>query len=377
MTTLLENVKRIGHVSAALCVLKGLRAKIELNRKQPHRLWKHFPSLKGVILTGRAGTGKTHVMQQIFDGLNLKTKTDHNSYTGIWVDGGATTVGRREKFKENPNSVIFWNEIGCNDLPDVRLMKQITEGKISYMKHGDLEETKFSGLLIGCTNDFSAKGKVGRDLEALRDRMDIVEVGPPYGYDPILAIEDEKHYFKINTEKPDWHAIADALRQDTDETLSVSDRDKIRPFWVYKVRECLDGRVLTRAGSDFIDCFVFCKRFFGTLDDEDVFDAALNLAYDSVTINPISISDLSIIQRDIVDSIIIDPNKLVTTAQVRKHLRENGRFINNTTLHRNLNKLIEKGCIVKARHGEYSLLRPDGEFSEDEVNEFDELLKLL
>ena len=76
-------------------------------------------------------------------------KTPHNTYTGVWVDGGATTVGRREKLKENPHSVIFWNEIGCNDLADVRLMKQITEGQISYMKHGDLEETRFTGLLVG------------------------------------------------------------------------------------------------------------------------------------------------------------------------------------------------------------------------------------
>jgi len=374
--TLLENVYRIGHVSASLCVLKGLRAKIELNRKQANRLWKHFPSLKGVILTGRAGTGKTHVMRQIFNGLNLKSLTKLNTQTGVWVDGGATTVGRREKLKENPHSVIFWNEIGCNDLPDVRLLKQITEGCISYMKHGDLEETKFSGLLIGCTNDFSAKGKIGRDLEALRDRMDVVEVGPPIGYDPILAIEEEKHYFRRYTEEPDWHAIADALTIETEETLSFAERDKIRPFWIYKIRECLDDRVLTRAGNDFIDCFIFCKRFFGTLDDEDVFEAAVNLAYDSVTINAISISDVSLTQKDIIDSLRNSTDKTVNTGHLTTWLRGCGRFINNSTLHRNLNKLVEKGFIVKVQHGQYSLLRPMQDYTE-KINEFDELLRIL
>jgi len=377
MNELLENVKRIGHTSGALCVLKGLRAKIELKRKQPNRLWKHFPALKGVILTGRAGTGKTHVMRNIFNGLNLNnTRTDHNSQTAVWVDGGATTVGRREKLKENPHSIIFWNEIGCNDLPDIRLMKQITEGKISYMKHGDLTETHFTGLLVGCTNDFSAKGKVGRDLEALRDRMDVVEVGPPRGYDPLLAIETDKHYFATDTTQCDWHLVADALTRETDEELTREEREKIRPFWVYKIRECLDDRVLTRSGSDFIDCFVFCKRFFGTLDDDDVFDAAVNLAYDSVSMNPIAITDLSLTQKDIVDSIHSSSDKTITTAECRKWLEASGRFINNVTLHRNLNKLVEKGCIVKTRHGEYSLLRPDKNY-EEKVNEFDKLLSVL
>ena len=83
MNNLLENVKRIGHVTAVLCVLKGLRAKIELNRKQPNRLWKQFPSLKGVILTGRAGTGKTHVMKSIYQGLNLASRNEHRHYTAI------------------------------------------------------------------------------------------------------------------------------------------------------------------------------------------------------------------------------------------------------------------------------------------------------
>jgi hypothetical protein len=295
---------------------------------------------------------------------------------GVWVDGGATTVGRREKLKENPHSAIFWNEIGCNDLADVRLMKQITEGRISYMKHGDLEETYFTGLLIGCTNDFAAKGKVGRDLEALRDRMDIVEVGPPYGYDPLLAIEDELHYFRKNAALCDWHMIVEALIQETDEVLSPEDRDKIRPFWAYKIRECLDDRVLTRAGSDFVDCFIFCKRFFGTLDDESVFSTAVNLAYDSVAMNPIAISNLPLIQRDIVDSLYSNGDKTITTASCREWLGNCGRFINNSTLHRHLNKLVEKGCIVKVRHGEYSLLRPMNTIPEN-VSEFDDLLKLL
>ena len=377
MIELLENVRRIGHASAALCILKGLRAKIELNRKQPHRLWRHFPSLKGVILTGRAGTGKTHVMRQIFNGLNLNNLGKNKQYTGIWVDGGATTVGRREKFKENAHSIICWNEIGCNDISDVRLMKQITEGCISYMKHGDLEETKFTGLLIGCTNDFSAKGKVGRDLEALRDRMDIVEVGPPTGYDALLAIEDEKHYFAKNAAQVDWQQIAQALARQTDELLTPEERDKIRPFWVYKVRECLDDRVLTRAGSDFIDCFMFCKRFFGSLEDEDVFETAVDLAYDSVTMNAISISDLSIIQKDIIDALNVSNDKTITTADAKDYLKGCGRFINASTMHRNLNKLIEKGFIIKTQHGEYSLLKQTIGSDSKEVREFDELLKLL
>lgn len=375
MNSLLENVKRIGHVSSALCVLKGLRAKIELNRKQPNRLWKHFPSLKGVILTGRAGTGKTHVMRQIFTGLNLNTITDHNTYTGIWVDGGATTVGRREKLKENPHSVIFWNEIGCNDISDVRLMKQITEGRISYMKHGDLEETKFTGLLIGCTNDFSAKGKVGRDLEALRDRMDIVEVGAPEGYDPLLAIETDKHYFAQNSGEVDWYAIAEALTRQSDEILTEEELNTIRPFWIYKIRECLDDRILTRAGNDFVDCFVFCKRFFGSLDDE-VIDIAAGLAYDSVAISAIPISDLSVVQKDIVEAIEGSEEKICSTADIRRHLINLGRFTNNTTMHRHLHKLIEKGFIIKVSHGEYSLLRHSVGLDEHS-SRFEELLRSL
>ena len=374
---LLENIKRIGHTSAALCILKGLRAKIELNRKQPNRIWKHFPSLKGIILVGRAGSGKTHVMKNIFEGLNLHTRTKHNSYTSIWVDGSATVAGRREKLKENPHSVIFWNEISCGDIGDIRLLKQITEGKISYIKHGDIEETAFNGLLIGCANDFSAKGRVGRDLEALRDRMDIVEIGPPEGYDPLLAIETDRHYFAKNNAKIDWRLIADALVQKTDEVLTEEERDRLRPFWAYKVRECLDDRVLTRSGNDFISCFVFMKRFFGSLDDDDVYDAAIGLAYDSVSMNGMSIADLAIVQQDIVNSIQANPNRTLPASDIRKWLTDRGRFTGNTTMYRHLTKLVEKGFILKISHGEYSTMQRQNKSTDEKIREFDELLRLL
>lgn len=361
MNALLQNVSNIGYLAAALCVLKGLRAKIELGRNQPHRLSKHFPSLKGVILTGGAGTGKTHVCRQIYTGLKLDQFSKDGVTSAVWVDGAATTVGRREKFKENPHSIIFWNEIACNDVGDVRLMKQLAEGVISYMKHGDLEETKFTGLLIGSTNDFSAKGKVGRDLEALRDRLDIVEVGPPDGYDPHLAIEDETHYLRRKNAQVDWEMVAHMLGRDDDSALTKEERAMLRPFWATKVRECLDDRVLTRAGYDFVDCFVFMKRFFaeyGGLQDEHVFAAAVHLAYESVSLNAVALANLGVVQRDIISALDAAPDKTRSTSEIREWLMDRGRFIGKPTMHRNLNQLIERGFILKIRHGEYSMLRP-------------------
>ncbi len=380
MNKLLENVRNIGYTSAALCVLKGLRAKIELGRKQANRLSKHFPSLKGVILTGRAGTGKTYVCRQIYTGLKLDAFHKDGVTSAVWIDGAATTVGRREKFKENPHSIIFWNEIACNDVGDVRLMKQMAEGVISYMKHGDLEETKFTGLLIGSTNDFSAKGKVGRDLEALRDRLDIVEIGPPDGYDPALAIEDEAHYLRRKNAKVDWEMVAHALAAHDDEVLTAEERAAIRPFWLTKLRECLDDRVLTRAGYDFVDCFIFMKRLFrehGGLKDPDVFEAAVNLAYESVSLNPVAIAHLGVVQRDIIYSLETAPDKTRSTNEIKEWLLETGRFISKSTMHRNLNQLIERGLIIKRKHGEYSMLRPDAEVAELKDIPFDGVLEDL
>jgi hypothetical protein len=370
MNKILENIQRIGHVSAVLCVLKGLRAKIELNEKMPNRLGRHFPSLKGIILTGRAGTGKTHVMRQVYDGLNLSNQI------ACWVDGGATTVGRREKFKENPHSVIFWNEIGCNDLADVRLLKQITEGRISYMKHGDLDETKFTGLLIGCTNDFSATGRVGRDLEALRDRMDIVEVGAPPGYNPLHALEAEKHYFKPGEKKVNWELIKNALIKKECVRLTVEEIGALRPFWARKIRECLDGRVLTRAGKDFLDCFTFCKRFFGSLEDKEVFDTAIDLAYESVNLSSIAISNLTIVQRDIIEILKGNVSMKCSTDDIKNGLIARGRFLNKSSMFRSLNKLISSGFIIRYNHGEYSLLQKSEKSTKKVLSE-DELLRIL
>lgn len=377
MNELLESINNIGHSNAALCILKGLRSKIELHREQPNRITKHFPNLKIVMLIGRAGTGKTHAMRSIFDGLKLSKFTTDGTPSSVWLDGSATTVGRREKLKESPHSIIWWNEIQTNDISDVRLMKQISEGVISHYKHGDLEEVKFTGLLVGCSNDISAKGKVGKDLEALRDRMDVIHVGPPKGYDPKLAIEDKKHYLNIGTRVVDWGLIANSLSVKTDEVLSAEERENIKPFWLTKIRECLDNRVLTRAGNDFIDCFVFMKRLFsnyGGLADNDVFTAAIDLAYESVNLNPLSISNLTIIQKDIVDVLQIQDDKTCDTSEIKDWLVESGRFISKSTMHRNLNKLIEQGLILKRKHGEYSLLKQDKDIKFQEEQPFGGIL---
>jgi hypothetical protein len=171
--------------------------------------------------------------------------------------------------------------------------------------------------------------------------------------------------------------IANAITTENDEVLTEEERDKLRPFWIYKIRECLDDRVLTRAGNDFIDCFTFCKRFFGTLDDEDVFDTAVSLAYDSVTISAVPIAHLTVVQRDILNSIYADSDKTLPASDIRKWLLDRGRFTGNTTMYRHLNKLIEKGFIIKIAHGEYSTLRPNTRQTDEQVHAFDELLRLL
>ncbi len=376
MNKLLENIQRIGHVSGVLCVLKALRSKIELNRDQPNRLTKHFPNLKMCILVGAAGTGKTHIARTIFDGLNLSRQNKLGVPIGVWIEGAATVAGRREKFREHPNACLFWNEMNVGDINDVRLLKQVSEGIIGYYKHNELEETKFAGLVVGTTNDFSAKGRVGRDLESLRDRIDLVEIGPPAGYQALLAIEDKKHYYTKQSAFIDWGLISGALVVENDEKLTEKDIDRIRPFWRFKIRECLDDRVLTRAGYDFVSCFTFMKRIFGSLDDDDVFDAAVSLAYESVCISAIPLANLSVMQKDIVGFLTMSADKTESTKAIGKHLEERGRYLSRATMHRSLHKLVEKGFIIKIKHGSYSLLRPEPNTTE-KAREFDQLLELL
>jgi hypothetical protein len=316
-------------------------------------------------------------MRTIFNGLQLHQQNENGIPGGIWLDGAATVVGRREKFKEYPNSCFFWNEVNVGDSSDIRLLKQTTEGIISYLKFGDLDETKFSGLLICNCNEFVAKGKVGKDLEALRDRADIIEVGAPQGYSPELALEAERHYLPP-PQAIDWQAISTALVRETDEILTEEERNKIRPYWGFKVRECLDGRVLTRAGKDFIDCFIFMKRYFGDLNDPEIFHAAIGLAYDSVTISPLPVAHLTITQRDIVEALCANIDKTLAIGDIRKKIFDNGRFTGNTTLYRHLNKLVEAGFIIRTGFGEYSLLKQDTQQDEDEhLHRFNELLEAL
>ena len=377
MNELLQEIQKIGATSAVLNILKSLRGKIELKKKQENRIGAHFPNSKLCILVGKAGAGKTYVMKSIFDGLNLRSKNDNGMPTGIWVEGAATAIGRRELFKENPNAIIAWNEINITDLADVRLMKQLSESMISYYKFGSIEETKFTGLLIGTTNDFSAKGKIAKDLNALRDRTDLIEVGAPPGYDEALAIEKEKHYYQTTLTDVDWHLIAEALRRETTEVLTAGELDMIRPYWNWKCRECLDKRILTRAGKDYVDAFVFGKRLFNGLHDDSVLDAVIRFANEVVNLSAIPMSHLSMIQQDIVDALQSSEEKTISTGDMKAWLEGTGRFINKMTLHRNLNKLIETGCIVKISHGEYSLLKPENDVSIQDESEFDELLKLL
>ena len=380
MNELLVSINNIGYPVAALCILKGLRAKLELHRKQKNRITKHFPALKGIVLTGRAGCGKTHTMRQIYTGLQLDKFNKDGVSASCWIDGAATVVGRREKFKENAHSILWWNEMNVNDIQDVRLLKQLSEGLISYMKHGDLEETNFTGLLIASTNDFSARGKVGRDLEALRDRLDIIEVGPPQGYDPKLAIETENHYLRRKNSGIDWELIANSLSIDTDEVLSNEELSSIRPYWLLKIKECLDDKILTRAGADYLDCFIFMKRLFknyGGLSDKNVFNAALDLANTSINLNPVSITNLTITQRDIICALEESPNKTCSTNEIKDKLVESGRFLSKSTMHRSISKLVEQGLIIKRRHGEYSMIRNEPVSYEVEESIFGEILDEL
>jgi hypothetical protein len=356
---LLEEIKSISpQTSAVLGVLKGIRAKIELNRKQTNRINAHFASLKGVILTGGAGTGKSTIVREIFHGLGLEYAPNGKNPPGVWMQGGSTVVGRREKFKEHADKVIVWDEINVNDLSDVRLLKQITEGKITHYKWGDTESSDFTGLLIGTTNDFSAKGKIGRDLEALLDRLDIIEVGPPDGYTPEGALEGK--YYKEQKKGPNWKVISTALRRETDIVLSPKEIQNIKPFWIQKVREALNDRVLTRSGIDYVDCMVFCKRFFGGLDDGEVFDAAIQFANTCVNLTTVSLSNLKLAERDVINFLKSQANKTAVLGDISGYLKYTGRYTSDRQIFRTLNSLIEQGLVVRHKHGTYSMLRPTG-----------------
>ena len=156
----------------------------------------------------------------------------------------------------------------------------------------------------------------------------------------------------------------------------VADLDHFKA-WATKIRECLDDRVLTRAGYDFVDCFVFMKRFFkayGGLQDEDVFAAAVDLAYECVTLNPVCIANMGVVQRDMVYSLQSAPDKTRTTTENKDWLIETGRFISKSTMHRNLNQLVERGLIIKLKHGEYSMMRKDANKDDSVETPFDGLL---
>jgi hypothetical protein len=345
------------HLSAVLGVLKGIRAKIEFNRGQQHRINKHFNSLKGIILTGGGGTGKTTILHEIFYGLGLDYAPDGKIPPGIWLQGGSTTVGRREKFKEHGDRIIVWDEINVNDLPDVRLLKQITEGKITHFKWGDTESADFTGLIIGTTNDFSAKGRVGRDLEGLLDRLDIIEVGPPDGYSAEGALEGE--YYKHTNKVPNWKSISTALRKESDVILTHKEIQRIKPFWQQKVRESLGDRVLTRSGMDYVDCLIFCKRFFGNLDNDYVFDLAVQFANHCVNLSAVSLSNLKLAEKDVIRFLREQPDKTAVLAEINTYLQYTGRYTSDRQIFRTLNALIEQGLIVRHKHGTYSMLRPN------------------
>lgn len=384
MTTknLIKQLKLIHEqTSLPASMLLAIRARMEAKSGMKNRIGKTFPNgNRGVLFVGKAGAGKTKMMSKFFNGLGLGGCNQDGQVIGKWVTstGASTGIGIYEVLEVYNDSIIFADELSLDTDKHVHVLKQIANGELIRPRHGNIESTPFSGLLIGATNSVKLPNN-NRDLEhllATLDRFMVVKTkvtakSPEETMSAVLEDEQEA--------EPDWVEIAKALGRDTSTDLNNAEKDLLRNIWNEKAREILDPtRAQWRNSHAVLDIFLFCKRFFGCKDltkDIDAVEFIREMISDCVMFNPVGILWLNPTEQVIYDC--IKSKDVVSTSEIISSVTNVGISISRMTISRIINKMQESHLIIRRSHGKYSTKQPSVPYTntESDNNDLGDLLQ--
>lgn len=356
---IIEQLKNI-HYQATMpaSILLSLRSRIEKNRGVSNRLGSVFPNgCKGVLLAGKAGSGKTNLMRAVFDGLGLDTVNSQGRTVGKWFSsaGSSTAVGLLEVLKIYSDSIVFLDELGIDTTAHLHVIKQIANGEILHQKFDSIEPVPFNGMVIAATNGIRVPR--GNDLEhllALLDRFIVARMNPPRitpnGYlDQVLGEN------KIQQVK--WSVIGKALSNKNVADLNDNEKTLLRNVWEEKSLEILDP---TR--SQFRNChyakdiFTFTKRILDIPDitkDKEAEQFARDMIADTIIFNPVNILWLNPLEDKIYTT--ISGKEEASLQEIVNACDSAGISVSVKHIHSIINSLIRNLIIYRSKHGMYSI----------------------
>lgn len=341
-------------------ILMAIRARMEFKAGVENRIGKCFPDgSRGVLMVGKAGTGKTSLMQKIYHGLGMDDVDYDGNALGTWISSAdaSTGVGMYQLFEHNSDSIIFADELSLDTKLHVKIIKQIANGQIVRPRHGNIEPINFTGLLIAATNAIKVPNNT-KDVEhvlAVLDRFMVVKTKKP----KISASETMRNVLDgidMEPEEPNWKTISRAIVRPSLNDLSGREKILLKRIWAKKARQILDPtRAQYRNVHAAIDIFLFLKRITGVKDindHKDIAQFAAKMIDDCIIFNPVNILWLEPIEEIIYES--IERRKVTSMSQILIDVKKAGLDNSRQHVHKVIDKMLRNRLIWRPSHGNYS-----------------------
>jgi len=362
MQSIITELKKIHtQYTVPLAVMLSLRSRIEKKRGIADRIGSVFPNgCRGVLLSGRAGTGKTTSIREIFDGLKLESQNSEGRQVGKWFSsaGYTTAPGLLAMLALYNNSIVFMDELSLDTQSHIGILKQIANGELLHQKYENIESIPFDGMVIAATNGIRVpRGNSLEHLLAVMDRFVVIKVKPqktsPEGYmDDVLSGNKEKAV--VN-----WSTISSNLLNNNYTSLSDAEQELLSDIWATKSTEILDpSRSQYRNCHYARDIFVFIKRFFNidSLVDNIPAQTVINdMIDDTIIFNPVSVLWLSPIEETIYNT--ISSKQEISLQEIVSACDTAGQSVSVKHIHSIINTMISNLIIYRTRHAKYSARR--------------------
>lgn len=326
----------------------------------------------GVVMLGDRGTRKTTLMKTIFQGLGLDgvDKSQNNEPMAHFVKsaGMATSVGLFEMFADNPDTIMFLDEMDWDNSGHFGIFKQISNGEIMRQKHGQTEPTEFKSLVVAATNSINMPTKKSdrQHLLAVLDRFYVLVARPVQTN--VHDIIDDVIEFEFGGDDVDWDYLRECLTRENFDTITEREKALVHAIWEDKERYILGGnRDQTRNVFKVIDTVLFFKRLLGVKDitkHEDIVALVNSLVDAIIMFNPASVISL----KDDLDELLYNAvanndisNNGVRMAKILESCKEHGISVNESERRKIINRLdnlVMSSLLVRPSKGRYSVKKP-------------------
>jgi predicted transcriptional regulator len=365
-----EIYKLHGQSTIGGAAIMCLRGRVEAQKAIHNRIGGDFQNPRSLLIFGKAGTGKTRFLKQIFYGFGLDGLKADGDIVGKFHDsaGCSTTVGIASLLETYGDCIHVFDEMSFNTSGHIHLLKQIANGRIVRQRHRNTEPFAFNGLIIGATNGIKPPPvNEIEDMLATLDRFIIVEARPAK-YGPVEYFDAVIDY---HSENPDinFNLLEEALNNDNFKELNKQELAFAKKLWKQKSCEILDDgeRAQFRNVRSVIDIVTFVKRIINT-DDMTKFNEAKSFAKamvrDTICFNPAPLLALSAAQKAVYNVIVTKRGSATLQDMATRCKAIHGAG----NIHRVINQLMSMGLIYRTRHGHYSHLITEKEASVTKSN---------